>query len=331
VTWNFIGHSTTTDLIEQMISENRLSNAYLISGQKQLGKMTLAIDISAAVNCRNSNPPCNTCDQCLRIYSGVHTDLQVLSLDKVSNFRSIGIDDIRDSLSQVFLMPFEGNYRFIIVEDSHLLTREAANAFLKILEEPPPHLIVVLLTSDLNAILPTIISRCQQIILAPISTDEISASLINHWDADQEFANNIAQISGGSMGKAIELFSDPSILEIRNRRSEILLELINGTIIERFEYVSDLAFSENIEIHAILDLWLILCKNALLYGTVGNSITDFDVFFYKGLEKFGFSNKQVLLFIEEIRNAKELINLNVDKRLVLEQLMLSFPNMSNET
>jgi DNA polymerase-3 subunit delta' len=325
VAWKFIGHTAATDFLEKMIHGDRLSNAYLVSGQKQSGKMTLALDFAAAVNCKGNQPPCNTCEQCTRVYSGVHTDMQVVSLGKVSNIRSIGIDDIRDSISQAYLMPFEGNYRFIIIEDAHALTREASNALLKILEEPPPRLIIVLLVFDVSTILPTIISRCQHIQLAPLSVKVVSESLVNRWGATKEFANSIAQISSGCIGKAVDLFSDPSIIEARNRRSGTLTQLMDSKIFERFEYAAGLASSDNIEIHEVLDLWLILWKNTLVFRSIGNSIDDIDAFFYNSMDRFGFSDQQILVIVKEIFNTKELINLNVDTRLALEQLMLSFP------
>ena len=169
-----VGQEAVADALRQSILQNRLAHAYLFCGPRGVGKTSMARIFAAALQCPNAKEatPCGECETCQRIFRGEDSD--VTEMDGASNR---GIDDIRGLIEHVQYAPTQGRYRVFILDEVHMLTRDAFNALLKTLEEPPSHVKFVFATTEPERILPTVLSRCQRCDFSSISNSDISRRL----------------------------------------------------------------------------------------------------------------------------------------------------------
>jgi DNA polymerase III subunit gamma/tau len=215
-----VGQSHITTTLKNAIRNKQLAHAFLFCGPRGVGKTTCARILAKAINC--DNPPgdgeaCNTCHSCLAFNEGI--SLNMHELDAASNN---SVEDIRTLVDQVRFAPQPGKYKVYIIDEVHMLTSAAFNAFLKTLEEPPPYAIFILATTEKHKILPTILSRCQVFDFKRISNQDIMDHLLEICEkenipADKSSLEIIAQKSEGCMRDALSImdkmvsFSDGKI------------------------------------------------------------------------------------------------------------------------
>lgn len=154
-----IGQEHIVQTLTNALTSQSISHAYLFSGPKGSGKTTIARIFAKAINCQNNSKfePCEKCDSCKEIAVGKSMDL--IEIDAASH---TGVDDIRELISGIKFTPVKSKYKIFIIDECHQLSKSAANALLKTLEEPPPHAIFILATTEAHKMVPTIISRCQR-------------------------------------------------------------------------------------------------------------------------------------------------------------------------
>lgn len=201
------GQDHISNTLKTQVAENRFTHAYLFTGSRGTGKTSSAKILSKAVNCLNpiDGDPCNECENCRGIDSGEIFD--VVEIDAASNR---GVDDIRNLREQIEYMPSKAKFRVYIIDEVHMLTKEAFNALLKTLEEPPKHAIFILATTEVWAIPPTILSRCQRYDFNRISVDVISARIKyvcqqEELQIEETAATLIAKLADGGMRDALSL------------------------------------------------------------------------------------------------------------------------------
>jgi DNA polymerase-3 subunit gamma/tau len=202
-----IGQEPVARALSNALSANRVAHAYLFTGARGVGKTSTARILAKALNCVNgpTPTPCGVCEQCVAIASG--EDVDVIEMDAASNR---GIDEIRDIRGNVQYKPSRGRFKIYIIDEVHMLTKEAFNALLKTLEEPPPHVKFIFATTDVQKVPITILSRCQRFDFAGIALPRIVEQLRGIVEreglqAEPEALELIARRAGGSMRDAQSL------------------------------------------------------------------------------------------------------------------------------
>lgn len=247
------------------IKGNVLSHAHLISGPEGSGKMTLALEISAALNCENRHNPCNkfpchTCNNCRRIFDNSFTDVKVLS--KPNDKATIGVSEIRYFREDMFLSASESEAKIYIIDNAEKMTPNAQNALLKVLEEPPSAVYVFLLTTSDDAILTTIKSRTQYTAMERFELSE----LMKYFSREPSASEELLMSADGCIGKAKLLLSDGAneVKVAREITNKILSSLKPGTPYSTlFTAIKGLPTKKD-ELRSYLELLTVALRDILL-------------------------------------------------------------------
>lgn len=243
-----LGNKETKERLGQAILQNSFPHAFIIEGPRGCGKHTLALALSAALNCQKrdgSSFPCGICDTCRRIFKKNFVDVKYLS--KKDGKNTIGVEDIRVMKEDIYLSPTESAYKIYIVEEAQAMTPQAQNALLKIFEEPPSGVVIFLLCDSIQHILSTIKSRAQLVRMERLSDDAVESALSRYDDlasaatASPEAFTAAVKLSHGSIGRAKEMLSGDGRAEIAEERAiatKLLSLLVPGR--ERFPLYSAL-------------------------------------------------------------------------------------------
>ncbi len=253
-----LGQEVPVRVLRNAVREGRVSHAYLFAGPRGVGKTTVARILAKALNCTGpeEGEPCGGCVNCTSIEKGSFPDL--VEMDAASNR---GIDDIRTLREAVSYTPIRGRYKVYIIDEAHMLTKEAFNALLKTLEEPPPRTVFILCTTEYERIIPTILSRCQRIIFSRVDTGTVVEYLKRicaeeDLEYEEEALSAIARASEGCMRDAASLLDQASVygdgkitqrvveeflgILSRDRVREFLKLLLNSEVEAALRFLRDL-------------------------------------------------------------------------------------------
>jgi len=210
-----IGHEFQKNLLLRAEREGIVSHSYMFSGPDGVGKKLVALEFAKLLNCtsdkKNAFSGDCECGSCRKVDRGIHPDVVLVEYEGV---KDIKVDQIREGIEvKLFLKPFEGRFKVVIVDESERMNRSAQNAFLKTLEEPPPNSVIVLLTSRVHTLLPTIRSRCQIIRFSPLPQETVVQILEEKTELSGAEALLSSRLSEGSPGLALKF--DTEIIEWR--------------------------------------------------------------------------------------------------------------------
>lgn len=244
-----IGQQALTTTLKNAISTGRLAHAYLFCGSRGVGKTSCARIFAKTINCTNrtaAGEACNECESCRQFNEG--RSMNIIELDAASNN---GVEDIRDLVDQVNMPPVTGTYRVFIVDEVHMLSQSAFNAFLKTLEEPPSYVVFILATTEKHKIIPTILSRCQIYDFNRITVEDMVAHLehvaaAEGIKAEREALGVIARKADGAMRDALSIFDQVAASTGGNITYSATVENLNVLDNDYYERLLDAFIEGNV-------------------------------------------------------------------------------------
>ena len=196
-----LGQEHAARLFGGVLRTGRLAHAYLFLGPSGVGKALFAKELAKAVLCHNPQPDaCDACDACRKFDHGRHADFHLVQPAQGKRF--VSIDDIKGLQRAIAVKAVERGHKAFLIDDADAMTAQAANAFLKTLEEPPPQSLLILVAASLEPMLDTIVSRCQLVRFRPLAPEVISHALVQQHDVPEQEAAAVASFAGGSLGRA---------------------------------------------------------------------------------------------------------------------------------
>ena len=218
---DIIGHNDIVKHFKSSIELGKVSHAYILNGEKGVGKKTLVSVVTKSLQCETGEPdPCGKCKSCLQAESGNQPDIIWITHEKPN---VISVDEIRQQIvNDISLKPYSSRYKIYVVPDAQLMNAQAQNAILKTLEEPPEYAIIILLTSNLDKILPTIISRCIVLNFKPVEPLSVMEYLVSNLGVDAAKARFCTDFAQGNLGKAVRLAISPDYQELKDESVRLL-------------------------------------------------------------------------------------------------------------
>ncbi|CAN5638416.1 DNA polymerase III subunit delta' [soil metagenome] len=337
--WRIAGHETAVEQLHRAVSSGNVRHALLISGPEGVGKATIAKALLKALSCLNPPVPgdfCGECRSCRKIERGVHPDLQRFDLASQaataeksgSKNTSITIETARDIRSAAVMRPIEGRWRAVVLDDAESMQEVAQEALLKTLEEPPPSMLLILLTNDLDALLPTIQSRCQVIELQPVPSRMIESMLVARG-ASEDQASDLAQLAQGLPGWAIRALEEPKVAAVRLNDVEQAIGWIGANAYERLVQAvrrADLFAKSRIDTLAQLGVLLSVWRDAMLLNT---GLTDRVTYRVLADRLAELSARWTLTDLHRALRSVQVcirdLETNVRPRLAMESMVLQWP------
>ena len=340
--WHLEGLDGPVAALRRAIDGGHLAHAYLFHGPPGVGKATLAKRLAQAL----VTPP--SADGSIDLETKLVRQIEVDELPDVERIRVGGICDdeteersaaaTRIRICQVRrlhrlapLAPFQSPRRVFIVDTIDDIQTEAAHALLKVLEEPPAHVLLLLLANDVDEVLPTIRSRCQEIALRPMAVPELAAALERRVELEPDEAAATAREARGRYGRALSLVEDPSLRVLREAVAEDASRLAGADRNARLDYAGTLSQRwrrERSSVVATLDLWGEWWRDALIeaagLGADARSVQD-------GSETPRWAAGEAVRALQALRRAREHLLANVNPQLALEVMVLDLPVAAAET
>ncbi|MBW2061820.1 MAG: DNA polymerase III subunit delta' [Deltaproteobacteria bacterium] len=324
-----IGHERPLKMIRAMLVRERLPHALLITGPTGVGKHTFALALAQAVNCERpeSGEACGVCSACDKIGRGVHPD--VVEIEPEGRTQVIKIVRIRELRTQVSFRPFEGRTKVFLIREAQKMHEASANALLKTLEEPPPVSLIILTAPEEGDLLPTVVSRCLRLGLAPLSRGLVEDWLERKRGLTGAEARLLASFSGGCLGRVKDLEPE-AIFEKRRNTLEKLEQLEPGRPLAALKWADDLAKAED-ERTMLFDFLRFWYRDLMILASQGSGrhVVNSDLLDELDTFRAGRGPTAFLTALEKIDQAEEALDRMARPDLVMENLLLNL-NESRE-
>ncbi len=323
--WNLVGNEWAVELLRQQIMHGTTRHAYLFAGPSGVGRRTLALRLAQALNCTQPiepGIPCGECRDCKQIEAMQHPDLNIIQAD--SEGGTLKVDQVREARRMLTLKPYQSKYRVTVFLRFQEANDSAANALLKILEEAPWYVILVLTADYPEQLLPTIVSRCEVLRLNPLRLEKVE-SVLSERGPNQDQARLIAHISGGRLGYALRLMQDSAALGFRDEKLNDVQLFTTATRVDKFSYAEKLSKDKG-AMRNVLLLWLSYWRDVLLC-VGGSSVPIANIDRAKEIEYLAerVSMSEVRGVVSQLENSLSQLESNVNARLLAEVILLDWP------
>ncbi len=318
-----VGQEQIIEHLKNAVEYKKVSHAYIFSGEEGTGKRLLAAAFSQALQCsKEGNRPCGECPSCIQAESGNQPDIIWVMHEKPT---SIGVEDIREQVvGDIQIRPYSSPWKIYIIDEAEKMTVQAQNTLLKTIEEPPSYGVILLLTTNADAFLPTILSRCVTLHLKPVENKKIKQFLIKEIGISEEKAELCAAFAQGNVGKAVRLASSERFEEMKGHVVRIFRNIGTMELSELFSALKELEQFKT-DIYDYLDLSLVWFRDVLLFKVTH----DANVLVFReevaALQKYAnrSSYEGLECIITAIDKAKIRLRANVNFELAIELMLLT--------
>ena len=326
---DIIGQEQLKEHLQGAIERNKVSHAYIINGERNSGKEFIAKVFAMALECtdRKDGEPCQVCHSCKQALSGNHPDIIFVSHEKPN---VIGVDDIRNQINgDVAIKPYSSPKKIYIMNEGEKMTVQAQNALLKTIEEPPSYAVIILITTNQEAFLPTILSRCVQMKLKPLKDFTIKSYLTQNLHVPEKDADICTAFARGNLGKAIHLASSDEFKELFQKVMVLIKNVRTMDISMLLDCIREMK-EQNFDIGEVLDLMQLWYRDVLMFKVT----KDMNLLIFKDEykminetgEKVDYAGLEAIL--AAIDTARTRLNANVNMELAMELLLLTMKNPS---
>lgn len=322
---DIVGHNDIIEYIKNVVMMDKVSHAYILNGEKGSGKKLLANLFAMSLQCENreqDGDACGRCRSCKQAMNSNQPDIIKVIHEKPN---TISIDDIRDQVNgDIDIKPYSSRYKIYVIADADMMTIQAQNAILKTIEEPPEYAVIMLLTENAEALLPTIRSRCVMLKLRNIKDQLIKKHLMEQMQIPDYKADVCVAFAQGNMGKAIMLASSEHFNEIKEEAVHLLREINDMELSDLLGAVK-ISADYKLEITDYLDVLAIWFRDVLIYKATMNvdRVVFSDQLKYIKIRASKSSYEGIEIILDALEKAKARLKANVNFELTMELLLLT--------
>lgn len=318
-----VGHEQIKEHMQAAIRDKKPFHAYLFQGEEGVGKEALARTFAAGLQCQSesADKPCKECVSCRQMESGNQPDVIWVTREKAS----LGVDEIREQLCNTMdIKPFSSPYKIYLVPEAEKMTGAAQNALLKTIEEPPEYGIVILMTSNISALLPTIQSRCLTMEFRPLSTAVVESYVKEHCQVPDYQARASAAFAQGNLGKAMRYAKSEDFIERKDHIISLLRHVEQMDLSEMLAVIKDLGTRKD-EVRDYIDLMVLWYRDVLLFKATKdiNQLLFQDEASYISREASHRSYEKIEEILQAFEKAKVRLRANVNFDITMELMLLT--------
>lgn len=320
---DIIGHTQIIEHLQKAIDSDKVSHAYIFNGPEKSGKMMLAEAFAMTLQCESgSSTPCMECHSCKQALSKNQPDIIYLQHEKPG---TISVDDIRRQINNdIVIKPYSRPRKIYIIDEAEKMNQQAQNALLKTIEEPPSYAVILLLTTNADSFLPTILSRCITLNLKAVPDAQIKSYLMQHLQIPDYKADICTAFAQGNVGKAIQLAGNEDFNELKNGALQLVKRIKDIELYEMMDAIRQIN-DYKLQINDYFDILMIWYRDVLLFkatADVNCLIFKDEVYdIKKSASVSSYSGIETIL--TSLEKAKQRLNANVNFELVMELLLLT--------